>query len=181
MANLLTGIRLLLLVPVAWALAQPLLIPPVVVCCMILIAILSDYFDGKVARALGTASPAGMLFDHGSDFLFVTSCLAAMAWADLVPALLPFLIVIAFSQYVLDSYFLFRQKQLRMSVLGKWNGVFYFVPTVLVAGSRLFPESAIEGLLQTTARYLCFALIVSTLASIVDRGIAPWRSTDNKL
>lgn len=175
MANLLTGIRLLLLVPVAWALAQPNLLPPALVLGMIIFAILSDYYDGKVARALGTASARGMLFDHSTDFLFVTSCLAAMAYAGLLPALLPLLIVIAFSQYVLDSYFLFRQKQLRMSVLGKWNGVFYFVPTVLVASSRLLPDTALENMLQTSARYLCYGLIASTLASIVDRGLAPWR------
>ncbi len=177
MANLLTGIRLLLLVPVAWALAQPSLLPPALVLALIIIAILSDYFDGKVARALGTASPRGMLFDHGTDFLFVTSCLAAMAWTGLLPAILPLLIVIAFSQYVLDSYFLFRQKQLRMSMLGRWNGVFYFVPTVLIASGRLFPDTGFEELLQISARTLCFLLIGTTLASIVDRGIAPWRNT----
>jgi phosphatidylglycerophosphate synthase len=179
MANLLTGIRLLLLVPVAWALAQPALLHPALVLGMIVAAILSDYYDGKVARALGTASPRGMLFDHGTDFLFVTSCLAATAYLGLLPALLPLLIVIAFTQYVLDSYLLFRQKQLRMSMLGRWNGVFYFVPTVLIASSRLFPGTALQSLLQTSARYLCYLLIASTIASIVDRGLAPWRKTSH--
>lgn len=179
MANLLTGIRLLLLVPVAWALAQPALLHPALVLGMIVAAILSDYYDGKVARALGTASPRGMLFDHATDFLFVTSCLAASAYLSLLPALLPLLIVIAFSQYLLDSYLLFRQKQLRMSLLGRWNGVFYFVPTILIACSRLFPGTAMENILQFSARYLCYALIISTLASIADRAAAPWRANHN--
>ena len=81
-------------------------------------AIVTDYYDGKVARRTGAASAGGMLFDHTTDFLFVTAGLAGAAWGTgRVPALLPALVVVAFSQYVLDSYFLHRQRQLRMSRL----------------------------------------------------------------
>ena len=178
MANLLTGFRLLVLLPVAWAMANPTAIPATIVLALIVAAILSDYFDGKVARARGTASAGGMLFDHGTDFLFVTSCLAAASTAGLISFFLPILIAVAFSQYVLDSYFLFRQKQLRMSVLGKWNGVFYFVPIVVIAVARLFPDTAIESLLLNLAWLMGLALIASTLASIIDRAIAPLRTSE---
>lgn len=178
MANLLTGFRLLVLLPVAWAIANPAAIPATIVLALIVAAILSDYFDGKVARARGTASAGGMLFDHGTDFLFVTSCLAAASTVGLIPFLLPMLIAVAFSQYVLDSYLLFRQKQLRMSVLGKWNGVFYFVPIVLISVARLFPETDFQTILYNLTWNLGLALMVSTLASIIDRGLAPLRSTE---
>ncbi len=178
MANLLTGFRLLVLVPVAWAMADPAVLSAAIVLVLIVAAILSDYYDGKVARAQGTASARGMLFDHGTDFLFVTSCLAAAATAGLVPFFLPLLIAIAFSQYVLDSYFLFRQKQLRMSVLGRWNGIFYFVPIVMLAAARLYPGSTLEVVLVDLTWYLSLALALSTLASIIDRGLAPLRSTE---
>jgi phosphatidylglycerophosphate synthase len=140
---------------------------------LIVIAIASDYFDGKVARALKTASDRGMLFDHGTDFIFVTIALFALSTIGLSSVLLPLLIVVAFSQYVLDSYFLFKQKQLRMSFLGRWNGIFYFVPIVLVAASRLPAFDQVQENFNLIIVYSNYALTISTLASIVDRAIAP--------
>ena len=173
MANLLTAIRLLLVIPVAMAIANATLFASWILLALIVIAIASDYFDGKVARALNTASPRGMLFDHGTDFIFVTTALYALSTIGLSSILLPLLIVIAFSQYVLDSYYLFKQKQLRMSFLGRWNGVLYFVPIVLVASSRLGVFEQVQDIFNLTIVYFNYALAVSTLASIVDRAIAP--------
>ena len=173
MANLLTAIRLLLVIPVAMAIANASLFASWFLLALIAIAIASDYFDGKVARALKTASARGMLFDHGTDFIFVTIALFALSTIGLSSVLLPLLIVIAFSQYVLDSYFLFKQKQLRMSFLGRWNGIFYFVPIVLVAASRLPAFDQAQDNFNLIIVYSNYALTISTLASIVDRAIAP--------
>ena len=137
MANLLTAIRLLLVIPVAWGFADPGLFPPWVLVVLIAVAIASDYFDGIVARATNTASARGQLFDHGTDFLFVSLGLAGLSMTGLIYPLLPLLIAIAFTQYVFDSYYLSKQKRLRMSFLGRWNGVFYFAPLVIAASARL--------------------------------------------
>ncbi len=173
MANLLTAIRLLLVIPVAMAIANASLFASWVLLALIVIAIASDYFDGKVARAFKTASARGMLFDHGTDFVFVSTALFALSTVGLSSVLLPLLIVVAFSQYVLDSYFLFKQKQLRMSFLGRWNGIFYFIPIVLVAASRLPAFEQVQDNFNLIIVYSNYALTVSTLASIVDRAIAP--------
>ncbi len=173
MANLLTAIRLLLVIPVAMAIADSLLFASWLLPALVFIAMASDYFDGKVARALNTASSRGMLFDHGTDFIFVTIALFALSIIGLSSILLPLLIVVAFLQYVLDSYFLFKQKQLRMSFLGRWNGIFYFVPIVLVAASRLPAFEQAQNIFNLVIVYSNYALTVSTLASIVDRAIAP--------
>lgn len=173
MANLLTAIRLLLVIPVAMAIANASLFASWLLLALIIIAIASDYFDGKVARALNTASARGMLFDHGTDFVFVTTSLYALSTIGLSSALLPLLIVIAFSQYVFDSYYLFKQKQLRVSFLGRWNGILYFVPIVLIASSRLWIFEQVQDVFNSIIVYLTYALVVSTLASIVDRAIAP--------
>ena len=173
MANFLTAIRLLLVIPVAMAIANESLFTSWLLLALIVIAIASDYFDGKVARALKTASARGMLFDHGTDFIFVTIALFALSIIGLSSILLPLLIVVAFSQYVLDSYFLFKQKQLRMSFLGRWNGIFYFVPIVLVAASRLPAFEQAQDNFNLIIVYSNYTLTVSTLASIVDRAIAP--------
>jgi CDP-diacylglycerol--glycerol-3-phosphate 3-phosphatidyltransferase len=176
MANLLTSIRLLLILPVAGAMAQRDFLADWLLACFLILAIITDYYDGIVARAQGTASARGQVFDHSTDFLFVTSGLAGAAYAGLVPWGLPILIVLAFSQYVLDSHFLYHQKSLRMSFLGRWNGVFYFGPLLLIATARISPENfGLYPLIMTLASLLAYGLIASTLLSIADRAIAPLR------
>ena len=176
MANLLTAIRLLLVLPVAVSMAQANFLPPTVVLLFLLTATATDYFDGRLARARGTASSTGMLFDHSTDFLFVTCGLAGAALAGMLHWLLPLLIPVAFSQYVLDSYLLSRHKQLRMSFLGRWNGILYFVPLFGICLARLIPDdSMVHNLLLIMVELLGYALIASTLLSIIDRSIAPFR------
>ena len=175
LAHSLTALRLLLALPVAAGMARPELLAPPLLLSLLLVAIASDWLDGKAARRFGTASPAGQLFDHATDFVFVTAGLAGAALAGALPWLLPLLIVIAFSQYVLDSRFLYRQKQLRMSFLGRWNGIFYFAPLLLLAAARLDLPAIAQSWLATAALALAWALVMSTLASIADRALAPLR------
>jgi phosphatidylglycerophosphate synthase len=177
MAHLLTTVRLLIVVPSALAFADWAPGGPLLPAAFVAVAIATDYYDGIVARARGTASPAGQLFDHSTDFLFVTGGLSGAATAGAVPLLLPILITVAFAQYVLDSYFLYRQKRLRMSVLGRWNGILYFVPLVVIALSRLPVPAVLSGALGWLALGLSWLLVASTLTSIVDRAVAPRRGS----
>ena len=176
MANLLTALRLLLIAPVVYGLANPGSMPAYWLALLFLLAITSDFLDGKVARASNTASAGGMLFDHSTDFLFVTSTMAALAFTDVLSPILPVLVTIAFSQYVLDSYFWLKQKQLKMSFLGRWNGVFYFGPALLFIASQLSIAGFLQTLFGLAAVWLGYGLILSTLLSIVDRTIAPLRT-----
>lgn len=158
----------------AMALARPAFLSAGVLVGLLVAAIASDYFDGIVARRRGTASPGGQVFDHGTDWLFVTAGATGAAMAGLVPPVLPILITIAFVQYVIDSYVVHRQKRLRMSAIGRWNGVFYFVPLVVLASARLelWPWPWVAPTLTGAARLISYALIVSTLVSMVDRATA---------
>jgi phosphatidylglycerophosphate synthase len=171
-AHLLTGVRLLLVIPAALVFAgsAPGMWPLPAV--FVAVAIATDYFDGTVARARGTASPAGQLFDHATDFLFVTAGLWGTATTGAVTLVLPVLIVVAFVQYVVDSYFLHRQKQLRMSRLGRWNGMLYFVPLVIVALARLPATGGIEPVLLGLAAAVSWLLVLSTGVSMIDRALA---------
>jgi phosphatidylglycerophosphate synthase len=176
MANALTGVRLALLLPVAAALARPELLAPGVVALLLGLAIASDFLDGPLARRTGTASPRGMLFDHGTDCLFVTGGLTGAAIAGAVTPILPALIPFAFGQYVVDSYVWHRQRQLRASFLGRWNGILYFAPLVLVTAARLPFPSGFASFLQRAAAVLAWLLAASTVASIIDRATTPFRS-----
>lgn len=173
MANLLTAIRLLIAIPTALSIALVLELPPSLLVLLITVAIVTDYFDGKVARHLGTASPRGQLFDHTTDFLFVTSALFGAAYADLLTPILPLLIVIAFGQYVLDSYFFYHEKQLHMSKLGRWNGILYFVPILIIACSRTEPLRGVADIVTMAVFVLGWLLVLSTVLSILDRAMAP--------
>ncbi len=171
-AHLLTGLRLGLALPLAISFARPDFLSAWLVAVLLTLAIASDYFDGVVARRHGTASADGQLFDHGTDCLFVTACLTGAALAGLVPLMLPVLIAMAFSQYVLDSYWLHRRKQLRMSTIGRWNGIGYFVPLVVLAAARLEVVPVLSPSLTVAARIVAYVLVASTLVSIVDRATA---------
>ena len=172
MAHLLTALRLLLVVPVAWSILDPQFIHPWLLLLLLVLAIASDLLDGIVARKLDTATAQGQLFDHTTDFLFVVSGLAAAAYANLLQPLLPILIAVAFSQYVLDSRFLYKQRHLHLSFLGRWNGILYFVPIVLIAVSRMEFIAQREQVLLLLISVFGYGLILSTLASIVDRAFA---------
>ncbi len=176
MAHLLTAVRLALVLPVALALARPTFLSGALLAGLLGVAIASDYFDGKVARRRGTASAGGQVFDHGTDWLFVTAGATGAGMAGLVPFALPVLVTVAFGQYVIDSYVVHRQKRLRMSAIGRWNGVFYFAPLVVLAAARLEVWPWLTAALLMVARLISYALIVSTLVSIVDRATAARRA-----
>ena len=162
MAHALTAARLVLVAPVALAFARPEFLNPSVLLLLLWVAIATDYWDGRVARKTGTASARGQLFDHVTDFIFVTTALTGAALAGLVTPFLPVLIIVAFGQYVLDSYLVYRQKELRMSVIGRWNGILYFVPLVVISVSRLDLFRDAASLLTQTAGALSYALVAST-------------------
>ena len=63
MANLLTAVRLALTVPVTLEFAYNGLLSGWVLLLLIMLACVTDFFDGKVARATNTASAKGQLFD----------------------------------------------------------------------------------------------------------------------
>lgn len=176
MAHLLTAVRLALALPLAAAFARPDLLHPAAAAALLAAAIATDWLDGRVARRRGTASPAGQLFDHATDCLFVTACLGGAALGGRIPLALPLLVAAAFLQYVVDSRWLHRAKQLRMSAIGRWNGMGYFVPLVILAAAPLevFPGQA--PALTRLARAVAHVLVVSTVVSIADRALAARRA-----
>jgi phosphatidylglycerophosphate synthase len=175
MANALTALRLALVLPIAAALARPELLAPGAVALLLCLAIATDYLDGPVARMTGKSSATGQLFDHSTDCLFVTGGLTGAAIAGSVTPILPALIPLAFGQYVVDSYVWSRQRQLRASFLGRWNGILYFVPLVLIAASRLPFPAGFASFLRLAASVLGYLLVASTVASVIDRATTPFR------
>ena len=169
LANALTGTRLL----VAPVLAHAILSGwSVAAAALYAWAVLTDLVDGRLARSRGEASNLGGLLDHSTDAFLCSIGLGALACTGVVPAPLPFLVAIAFAQYMLDSRSIAGQP-LRASFLGRWNGILYFVlvgvPVVRDALGLAWPG---PGLVTAMG----WALVASTVVSMGDRGWALLRS-----
>src|ERR1700728_459358 len=161
MANALTAVRLLLVFPFAFFMAQGDRRSAIFALLAWVVALITDFLDGPIARRRGTVTAWSGTFDHTTDFLFVTCGLFAGAFRGAFPWILPILITAAFAQYVIDSYWIHRQSRLRKSHLGRYNGILYFVPLCLDILIRL-------GLrfLKPFLVLLVWALVLSTLVSM---------------
>ena len=164
MANALTAVRLLLVLPFAIFMAKGDERSAVFALIIWVVALTTDFLDGPIARRTGTVTAVSGTFDHTSDFLFVTCGLFAGAWRGAFPWILPALITAAFMQYFVDSYWVHRQARLRGSKLGRYNGMLYFVPTIMEILIRL-------GLrfLQPLLTLLVWLLVLSTIVSMGQR------------
>ena len=168
-ANALSGLRLLSAPAFALSLAEG---RTALAFALFWLAVVTDLLDGRVARARGEVSAVGGLLDHLADATFVTLGLLAAAARGAAPHALPVLVALAFAQYAADSRAL-RGELLRASVLGRLNGIAYFVPlgTVVVrdAAGLAFPTDA-------WLRLLGWFLVASTLLSMLDRAHALLRA-----
>jgi len=163
--NALSASRLLLAPLCFGAVTQELWQPAA---ALFLLAVATDAIDGPLARRRGISTSFGGLLDHGSDAVFVTVTLTALAVLGQVPWLLPPLVAAAFTQYVLDSKALAGQP-LRTSRLGRYNGIAYFV----LAGAPLVQAGLGLQLLPPLTFYACgWILVASTVTSMADRALA---------
>jgi phosphatidylglycerophosphate synthase len=164
MANALTAARVLLAVPFALLMLRDDARSAALAAVVLAAAIGTDLLDGLVARRRGTATAAGRVFDHAADCLFVTSGLVAGAMRGAFPWILPILVATAFTQYVVDSYWLHRGPGLRTSALGRWNGIFYFAPL----GGDVLVRVGLRAL-QPAVTGLVWLLVASTVVSMAER------------
>ena len=161
-ANGFTALRLLAVPFSAWAVANARWYLALL---LFGIAVATDLLDGMAARRFGNASSFGGFFDHATDCAFVTATLGGMAAAGWVPWLLVALIPSAFAQYTLDSGVL-SGSGLRGNLLGKCNGLGYFVLAGAIIGRQAFGLDWLPVLLIDA---LAWTLVATTLASMGER------------
>ncbi|MCP4004334.1 MAG: CDP-alcohol phosphatidyltransferase family protein [bacterium] len=170
-ANVLSASRLAMVMPFALLISRGDRLSMRIAAVVFALAIITDLLDGPIARRTGSESSFGRALDHIADFLFVMSGLVAAAARGLLPWALPILVAIAFLQYVIDSIWGHGKRELRMSQLGRWNGVLYFVP---IGGIILFGMGN-DYLLAPTI-WVARLLVITTVLSIVDRAVALLKS-----
>jgi len=167
MANVLTAVRLVLVAPFVHFMARGDRRSALFALCIWAAALITDLFDGPIARRRGTVTSWSGTFDHASDFLFVTAGLFAGAARGAFPWILPVLITAAFAQYVIDSYWIHRHAKLRGSKLGRYNGILYFVPPLLDILVRMG-----FAFIQPVLTILAWLLVLTTLVSMGQRLLA---------
>src|SRR3989442_15521432 len=128
MANALTAARVLLALPFAFLMTGGGARHAALAALVLAAAIATDVLDGALARRRDTATAGGGAFDHAADCFFVTSRLVAGAVRGAFPWILPILVATAFTQDVVDSYWVHRGRAPRTSALGRYNGILYFAP-----------------------------------------------------
>ena len=136
---------------------------------LFVLAIATDLADGRLARGLGTTSARGRVLDHSSDVIFVIAGLAGAASRGALTGWLPVLVGIAFAQYAADSWLIHRSGSLRMSPLGRWNGILYFFPT----GGDILVRLGL-GFLSPAVGWLAVVLCLTSLLSMAERARAVW-------
>ena len=162
LANGLSALRLLSALPCVYAVAVSNWAVAAAAFCF---AVATDMADGPLARRRGEASRVGGLVDHSADALFCIAVLGTLAWIGPYPALLPLLIAAAFTQYVADSRVL-TGHGLRASLIGRCNGIAYFV----LAGTPI-----VRNLLDWSwpadplLHGLGWILVATTAFSMIDR------------
>lgn len=169
-AHALTGVRLVLtpvfLVMVEAAMQQPTLGRIGWVVGLFAVICASDYCDGPLARALGRSSDWGKLLDNGADLTFLLVTLGYLTSHGVVPWWIPAAVGGAFTQYVLDSWWLSRKAPrvtLVPNPIGHWAGVLNYAGTGVMAlhaatQARLFAAPLVQALLMVWIAYLLLAV-----------------------
>ncbi len=185
--NLLSGMRILLVVPFALALVGEGF---VLALSLFVIAALTDGLDGWLARRFGWQSQLGGLLDPAADKLLVAVSVTFFAWLSLVPVWVAAVVLGRDLVIVLGAlYYRWRigPVQWGASLLGKASTAaqLSLILTVLVvAGPAWLWASATHTLLELVQRLLECAVALLAVGSGVDyvltwsRHAADGRSAD---
>ncbi len=139
-------LRLVLAPVFAWTLADGAWTPLVT----FVLAAVSDYVDGPLARRAGGATRYGVLLDSGADIAFVLVALTAGAATGRLAWIVPVAVVCAATPYLMAT---FRRSRVErrparaFSAVGHWAGICNYALVGLVAGSTALPGSAWPAIL----------------------------------
>ncbi|MEM1229168.1 MAG: CDP-alcohol phosphatidyltransferase family protein [Pseudomonadota bacterium] len=175
-ANALTALRAALIAPCALAVHESQWLWAALAFTA---AAVSDFYDGRLARARGESSALGGLFDHATDALFVAAVLLAASTHSSVTIVLVPLVLLAFAQYTLDSAVL-SGRALRGSLLGRVNGIGYFVLAGFAIGVPFFRGllpvlTPVLDLLAHATWVASIGLAITTVLSMANRARYWWR------
>ncbi len=143
---------------------------PPVLGSIAIVAAASDFLDGRLARMLRVESAGGRWLDALADVTFIVVALAIESSSGAIPAYIPLLVAILFTQYALDSLILGGPRTGPIgSRLGHFAGVVNFGLVIALA----FAPATLGRLMRDIAPLLA----VLYLAAMVERAARyPWHA-----
>ena len=161
--NLITVVRILLVVPVAWALLEQQYLLALV---LFFVAGVSDGLDGFLAKQFDWTSRLGAILDPLADKALLVTCYAALAWVGLLPVWLLVLVVVRDLVIVAGAViYNFRIERLDAdpTLISKLNTVLQILLVLMVITQQLSDWFAPAWL-----TVLIYAVTVSVLWSGLD-------------
>ncbi len=105
-----------------------------------LLAILTDFLDGYLARKMNVNSNKGAYIDVTADFIFISTCFLGMGIKGWYPLLLPLLLLVMFSLFIMSS----TLEKLIYDPAGKFFGSFLMLAILI---SLIFPYQFVWNIL----------------------------------
>lgn len=139
--------------------------------CLFLGIAVSDFLDGKCARAFHVQSSFGTIADVICDFFYIMTSTYALYRLGYLPAWFLVLITVKLFEFILTSR-LARRMQIRSHVfmfdrIGRYTAIgFYILPTVIVLCSIYLPS-----LVFIIRCIFCVSLLIFSLISSYQRFI----------
>lgn len=161
--NLITVLRILLVLPTGWVLLRQDFALALV---LFLVAGVSDGLDGFLAKHYGWTSRLGALLDPLADKALLVTCYAVLAWIELLPPWLLVLVVtrdvVIVAGAVVYNYRI-RRLEAEPTLISKLNTVLQIALVLLVIVQQLAPDWVPAGWIQL--------LIYAVTASVVWSGL----------
>ena len=151
--SLITSYRIVILPQLAFAITQGFVLGSYV---LFVVAIASDFIDGRIARKLGVTSKFGSYLDSTVDFIFITGIFGVFVNLGVYPNWLLYVMPIMYFQFLITNLIF---KKALYDPIGKYYGSLLFAAIGL---TLLFPS-------QFTYNIVTIGIVISTLASIVSR------------
>jgi cardiolipin synthase (CMP-forming) len=146
LANRLTLLRVALVPPVALLVTMDDPVARIVALLLFLVAAITDYLDGRIARARGEISDFGRCLDPIADKLLVATVLIALLAADRAPWVPVLLIVLRELAIAgLREFLAGRGPTLPVTSLAKWKTTVQLVALALLIVGDLVPYVRLGG------------------------------------
>ena len=176
--NLLTIGRIVIIPVIVWLLVTGESGMRIAALVIYVLAAVTDWLDGFLARRMGTGSPLGQMLDPIADKLLVGALIVTLAWdgslsaLDLIPAIAIMLreIFIAGLREFLGN----ANVVVKVTALAKWKTTVQLIAIAIVLFERIVPG---VGLVSDIALWLAGILTVWTGAQYF---IASWPHLSGK-
>lgn len=162
--NILTLLRIILTIYFNFYIINhfgSILIP--IVCCSIIL--LTDFFDGKIARTCGSASNTGAVLDVTADLLYIILSYIVIYSFHIVPLWFLFIIIFNFTEFIVTSYFMNKISKKNTIIVFDYLGrlaaaIFYIVSIVAYLSFQLLQKEYMiitNFLMYTAVSFVCIS------------------------